>query len=73
MGGGETCLLVCNVQGMLNWQYWTIVFLVEQMKQQQRALRKTNRDLERDRGAMERQERQLVGSIKVYYILNIYQ
>ncbi len=30
------------------------------MKKQQRALRKTTRDLDRDRGAMERQERQLV-------------
>jgi hypothetical protein len=30
------------------------------MKAQQRELRKTNRELERDRGGLERQERQLV-------------
>ena len=30
------------------------------MRQQQRALRRTNRDLERDRSALERQEKQLV-------------
>lgn len=38
-----------------------VVFVcAEQMKQQQRGLRKTNRELERDRSALERQERQLV-------------
>lgn len=30
------------------------------MRQQQRELRKTNRELERDRGGLERQERQIV-------------
>ena len=30
------------------------------MRQQQRALKKTNRELERDRHGLERQERQLV-------------
>ena len=33
----------------------------EEMRQQQKALKKTNRDLERDRHAMDRQEKQLVG------------
>lgn len=33
---------------------------LEMMRQQQRELRKTNRELERDRGGLERQERQLV-------------
>jgi charged multivesicular body protein 2B len=34
------------------------------MKAQQRELRKTNRELERDRGGLERQERQLEAEIK---------
>ena len=33
------------------------------MRVQQRALRKTNRELERDRGQLDRQERQLVGVV----------
>jgi charged multivesicular body protein 2B len=36
----------------------------EAMKAQQRELRKTNRELERDRGGLERQERQLEAEIK---------
>ena len=32
----------------------------EMMRQQQRELKKTNRELERDRGGLDRQERQLV-------------
>ena len=38
------------------------------MRQQQRALKKTNRELERDRHGLERQERQLVrpGVITVF-------
>lgn len=38
----------------------TVVCCVEEMRKQQRLLKKTNRDLDRDRHAMERQERQLV-------------
>ena len=48
---------------MVNWVSWVIDNL-EQMKQQQRALRKTNRDLERDRSALDRQEKQLVSVLK---------
>jgi len=33
------------------------------MRQQQRALKRTNRDLERDRHSLERQEKQLVSSL----------
>ena len=36
------------------------MFDAEEMRQQQRALRKTNRELERDRNALQRQEKQLV-------------
>ena len=36
------------------------VHVLEQMRQQQRVLRKTNRELERDRGQLDRQEKQLV-------------
>lgn len=35
----------------------------EQMRQQQRVLRRTNRDLERDRHSLERQEKQLVRAL----------
>ena len=34
--------------------------LTEQLRQQQRAMRRTNRELERDRGGLERQEKQIV-------------
>ena len=37
-----------------------LLFLSDQMRQQQRALKRTNRDLEKDRHALERQEKQLV-------------
>ena len=36
------------------------LFVTEQMRQQQRALRRTQRDLDRDRQHLERQEKQLV-------------
>ena len=39
---------------------YLLVLWAEQMRQQQRALKKTNRELERDRHGLERQERQLV-------------
>ena len=38
------------------------------MRVQQRALRKTNRELERDRGQLDRQEKQLVGVVTQYVI-----
>ena len=41
------------------------VHVLEQMRQQQRVLRKTNRELERDRGQLDRQEKQLV-CLKLY-------
>ena len=34
------------------------------MKKQQRELHKTNKELERDRGGLERQERQLVSRVR---------
>lgn len=45
----EICIYTC-----------VVVLLIEMMRQQQRELRKTNRELERDRGGLERQERHLV-------------
>uniref|UniRef100_A0A1X7SVH5 Uncharacterized protein n=1 Tax=Amphimedon queenslandica TaxID=400682 RepID=A0A1X7SVH5_AMPQE len=36
----------------------------EQMRQQQKVLKKTGRELERDRGQLERQEKQLEAEIK---------
>ena len=36
----------------------------DQMRQQQRALKRTNRDLEKDRHSLERQEKQLEAEIK---------
>lgn len=54
----------CGLWGVLGVVFGGVMGVVfvcaEQMKQQQRGLRKTNRELERDRSALERQERQLV-------------
>ena len=40
--------------------FYVFYLLAEQMRQQQRVLRKTGRELERDRGQLDRQEKQLV-------------
>lgn len=50
------------------WEWDQVHFIIllcwaEQMRQQQRALKRTNRDLERDRHSLERQEKQLVSSL----------
>ena len=45
----------------------------EQVRQQQRALKKTNRELERDRNALERQERQLVSNGVLCTVLSVIQ